>query len=501
MQSQPKIFHKNLIDPLTLKTISFATEGGIYNTKNTDHINADKTYDWKGAYVLPGFVDAHCHILPTGLDLKKLNLAQCQSRNQVLDEIKKEMERIKTNAWLLAVHYDQNKFQDSKHITLKELDEITKDVPTILRHTSGHACLVNTAVLNAAQINSQTSDPKGGTIDRNSNGKPNGLLLENAMELAYAAAPPPTKQEMLEAIRLAAKEMSKVGITCAADMMTGHFDLEEELWAYQSATEKECPIKTRLYVEWEKLLGENRYRDIDYKQTELTRICGVKLFADGAIGAGTAAVTHPYPDNTYGKLIYSQEELNEKIKIAEKAGYPVAIHSIGDLSTDYVIKAIKSSQNPAKHRIEHVMLLRQEQIKRMAELRITVTLQPEFLIRFAHAYTKQLGSERTAKLKPARTLLNAGVKIAFSSDRPIVTGNPWAGIKAACDRKAPYDPSENITIQEAIDCYTKLASQILGDPESEIADGKPADFQIYETSPIKSDIHPVACFVNGVQVL
>jgi predicted amidohydrolase YtcJ len=500
MKNHFKSLHKNLIDPLTRQPIAFIIEKGVYNMQNTDPTNADKIYDWKGAYVLPGFVDAHCHILPTGLDLKKLNLSICNTREQVLKAIQKEIHNLNQNSWLLAVHYDQNKFEDSKHITLEELDAITKNIPTILRHTSGHACLVNTIVLNAAQINSQTDDPQGGTIGRNNQGEPNGLLLENAMELAYKITPPPSKQEMLEAILLAAKEMAKYGITCAADMMTGHFNLENELWAYQKAAEQRNTIKTRLYVEWEKILGD-KHHQITYQQNEHTRICGVKLFADGAIGAGTAAMTDPYPDNTYGKLIYSQEQLNQKIKIADDAGYPVAIHSIGDRSTDCVIQAIQTSKTPSKHRIEHVMFLRKEQIKKIATLQIAVTLQPEFMTKFQHAYTKQLGIERTAQLKPARTLLNAGVKVAFSSDRPIVTGNPWEGIHAACDRKAPYDSNENITLQQAIHCYTTTAAQILGDSPANITHGKPADFQIYEKSPLQSENLPVACFVQGIQTL
>jgi predicted amidohydrolase YtcJ len=213
------------------------------------------------------------------------------------------------------------------------------------------------------------------------------------------------------------------------------------------------------------------------------RICGIKIFADGAIGAGTAAIYGTYASQdpplglalgregvqareapeTSGQLIYAPERLKQMVRTAADAGYQVAVHSIGDYSTDLVLNAFEETENPARHRIEHAMLLSDAQIERLASLGPHVAMQPEFLVRFAHAYKRQLGPERASQLKRFRSIKDAGLRLSLNSDRPIVSGDPWAGVEVASNRPGGFDPAENLTREEAILGYTVFGAMALED--------------------------------------
>lgn len=460
--------------------------------------------DLKGQYVLPGFVDAHCHILPTGLDLMRLNLGACQTREEVLDQVREALDQPTSGPWLLAVHYDQTKFADGRHVTRDELDALSTERPILLRHVSGHASVANTAALIAANVAEREPDPPGGAFGRDASGRLTGVLLEKAHERVTAAAPEPTIDEMVEAILRAGSQMRSMGIVAAADMLTGRFGLEKELTAYHRASERGCEIGLVLYASWSKVFGprataREAFADwVDALATPSCRIAGIKIFADGAIGSGTAAIYGRYESAggsvngeaiTSGQLIYDPDRLNEMVRTADEAGYPVAIHAIGNYASDLVMDAFADTPDPTIHRIEHAMMLSDGQIDRMARLGISCSMQPEFLIRFGHSYRRQLGPSRSSQLKRFRSLLNAGIPLSFSSDMPIVAGNPWDGIRAAETRPEGFDPAENLSRQEAVDAYTREAAKICGLPCGTLKPRAWATYQIYREDPMATP-HP-----------
>ena len=157
----------------------------------------------------------------------------------------------------------------------------------------------------------------------------------------------------------------------------------------------------------------------------------------------------------------------------------MAVHSIGDRSTDHVLNAFEASGAPAMHRIEHAMLLSDQQIQRLERLGCHTTMQPEFLSAFRHAYFRQLGPEVASHLKRARSVIDDGITLSFNSDRPIVTGNPWLSISNAVNRPDGYDPAENVTWEEAITAYSKHGAHANGQPGEmgEFRLGALADFQ------------------------
>ncbi|HEY0868594.1 MAG TPA: amidohydrolase [Fimbriimonas sp.] len=500
--------YRNFTDALTgERTSVLETEGMIVERGDLPEVPNAEVVDLAGKWVLPSFVDAHCHILPMGLDLQKLHLGNCSNHRDVLDALSAR-HREQPDGWLLAVHYDQTKYEGI-HLVRDQLDAISADRPILLRHVSGHASVANSAALRAAKVDESTTNPEGGTFERDQEGRLNGVLLEHAHERVSAAVPNPTLDEMVDAILRAGERMRSWNIAGACDMMTGRFDLELELQAYEIAAQKGCPVETRLYVQWKTVFGP-RGIGADELRARSSRVGGIKIFADGAIGSATAAIYGRYTGATAqgpylsrrsrpapapegvevsGQLIYAPERLQEMVRKAHDAGFQVATHSIGDYSTDLVMDAYEATGEPQRHRIEHSMLLSDAQIERLARLGSAVTFQPEFLLRFGHSYLRQLGPERTARLKRTRSLLDAGIPLAFSSDQPIVNGNPVDGIATAVHRPEAFDPAENCTMREALALYTREAARLgsLGGVLGTLVPGKLARLQVFDADPTRKD--------------
>lgn len=463
-------------------------------TEQSTIVPDSELLDLDGKTLYPSFIDNHCHILPTGLDLQKLHLGSCTTNEEVLDAVRDRLYSIPPGQWLHAVHYDQTKF-GGVYLTRKELDSISQTTPILLRHVNGHASVANSAALAAAGIADDETDPNGGSFGRGEDGKVNGVLYESAHEQVSHRAPNPTLDEMVDAILLASDRMADLGICCASDMMTGRFDLVQELEAYRIASERGAKIISRLYLQW----GEVFKKDGDWRSPEIaaligafgnpsTRIGGIKIFADGAIGSATAAIYGRYsgapasgflvrrharratdhaPEgrDVSGQLIYAPDRLNQMVRVAHDAGFQLAIHTIGDYSTDLVMDAYESLGDCRRHRIEHAMILSDDQIQRMAALGCHCTMQPEFLIRFGHSYERQLGRERMSRMERFRSVLDAGIPLSFSSDRPIVAGDPRDGVAVATRRPEGFDPSENVSRDEAIIAYTTWAASANLDSE------------------------------------
>lgn len=456
----------------------------------------DEVEDLGGAWLLPAFNDAHCHILPTGLDLRKLHLRGLHTHGEVLDAVRDRLAAVGEGDWLLAVHYDQTRFPGVEHLHRDQLDAISSTVPILLRHSNGHASVANSAALAAAGVGEGTPDPPGGTYVRDAAGRLTGVLLERAHEHVSHAKAMPTLEEMVEAILEAARSMRRYGITSAADMMTGQWDLDRELEAFRLASERGCEIRLRLYLQWSTVFGPRALAPerLEAHRASMNparcRIAGVKIFADGAIGSATAGIygrflTSSPEGGQDGQMIYKPERLRAMVREAHESGASVSVHSIGDRSTDEVMEAFAALDDPSRHRIEHAMLLSDAQIERLANLGCHVAMQPEFLHELGHAYQRQLGPERASRIKRMRSVLDAGVRLSLNSDRPIVSGNPWAGVRTAAHRPDGFDPGENLDAVEALNAATAGGADACDDGEElgQLEPGQWADYQVLASDP------------------
>lgn len=442
-----------------------------------------------GVHVAPAFVDNHCHILPTGLGLNRLDLTECCSHEEVLDAVA-QRHREQPEGWLHAVQYDQNKYPGVRHITKEQLDGVVGARPALLRHFNGHAGVASSAALLEAGVDDSTPDPHGGTYRRDADGRVDGVLLERALEIVSGAAPTPSMEQMVDAIVAAGESMAKLGIGTATDMMTGQYGLETELRAYHLASQRGCPIRLRLFMQWNDVLGRRAIdpgllRELmDDMDGDRCRAEGVKIFSDGAIGSATAAIHGTFLTGGNGHLIYSPDRLGEMVRVADDAGWRVAIHAIGDRATDHVMDAYEATADPSRHRIEHAMILSDAQIERLAKLGSHVAMQPEFLYRRGSAYRAQLPAETARKLNRAKSLLEAGVPLSFSSDRPVVPGEPLIGIESSVKKPDGFDPGEQVTWQEAYAAYTTAGADGNGDRgQAALEAGKWADFAVFDKDP------------------
>jgi len=473
---------------------------------------AQETQDLAGRYLLPAFVDAHCHILPTGLNMRKLDLSACAAQSEVLEAVAQRA-KAQPDGWLLAVWYDQTKFQNGEHITAQQLDAIEKDRPILLQHTNGHAGIANTKALQLAGVVPAEQDPPDGAFGRDASGNLSGLVLESAFDRLRTAPPTPSVEEMTQAILLAGESMSSFGIVLAADMSTGAIEMDRELEAYARAANLGCKIKTRLYLQHSGYFRATPERKqalreaIQRLQTDRCRIAGVKIFSDGAIGAGTAAIYGTYTGDdsnsrTSGRLIYPPERLQSMIRRADEEGFQVAVHAIGDYAADQVMDAFQPLAGAQHHRIEHAMLLSDEQVGRLAKLRCHVVMQPEFLMRLGHTYRRQLGPERASRLKRIASLTRAGAKVAISSDRPVVPGDPWDGIRTASQRPEGFDQEENVSLKTAIEMATVHAAAATEEATgyATLMPGSDADFQVLPADPMRASSAPVEIFVAGDRI-
>jgi hypothetical protein len=429
-------------------------------------ISEQGRHEYPGAYAIPGFVDAHCHLHALGEVLNGLMLYSLSSKQLVLDECKKHTE-LRGN-WLYGMGWNQELWDDSSYPTAYDLDVVFPDIPVYLRRADGHAAWVNTKAMQIAGIDAHTPDPDGGSILRDDNENPNGIFIDNAMDLISGFIPRLSVEQIKNNILTAAKSCSAFGITEVHDM-----DVHPEfLPIYLELAESGAlPIRIQSYLkaqndEW------SEYGCLP-AVGEFMRIAGLKFFADGALGSRGAAMIEPYADaNHHGLILMDDEVLYQKAKLGIEEGFSIATHAIGDKANQLVMNAYQRLRSEGIAdadtilRIEHTQIIQDEDIARMHEYDIKSIPQSIHCISDASMAKVRLGN-RDSLAYPWKSLINHGLKPAGSSDFPIESANPLLGIDAYCRRipigeQAPWMPEEIISQQEALLSYTLWAHEATG---------------------------------------
>lgn len=478
------VVYRNALDPLRneVRDVWVAGERIVEGP-----VAGARSVDLRGVPLKPKFVDPHAHVLPMGLDLVRPTVAGCSSRDEILDKLRDALRQTEPRGWLVVAGYDPNRLSEEVALTRDDLDRLSTEVPIVLRHVSGHGSLVNSAVLRIASVGDETPDPPGGRIGRDADGRPNGWLLERAQEALRKVAPKEDVETMATAVLRACERLVEMGIGTVADMMTGYYDLRRELRAYALASQRGCPVRLRLYLQWSAVFGPKARHgweeDLAGADPSRCRVAGIKVFADGALGARTAAIRGAYlgdppPSKGWsGVLTYRPARLREMVRRAHDAGWSVAIHAIGDHALDLAMDALRETGEPSRHRIEHAMIADEEQIAELARLGCWVCVQPEFLADFSEAYAKCLGPERMARLNPLGSMHRAGVRLCLGSDRPICKGDPEEYVRLATHRPPGFDPEERLEPRVAYAAATMEAAAALGDTDlGSLEPGCRADF-------------------------
>jgi len=437
----------------------------------------------KGKTVLPGLIDCHVHLVKYGLQKTEIDLRNVKSIRELKGRLTRKVSSSAKGSWIVGHGWDQDRFEEKRYPTRLDLDEVAEENPVVLTRVCGHICVVNTAALRIAGISRETGPIHGGQIDMDpETGEPTGILRESAQDLLWKAVPPPTLKELEAAVLAACRDAVKVGLTSIHCLV----DSSSEISALRTLRKrKKLPLRLSILPPRELLesltaLGITTGFGDDY-----LRIGPVKIFADGSLGARTAALAQDYSDDPGNKgiMIFNQDELNDIVEKAHKSDLQVAIHAIGDRAIEFALSAVEnaSSRFPRKdhrHRIEHASVLNRPLIKRMKDLNVIASIQPTFTISDFWV-PQRVGPERARLVYPFKTLTKSGVVIAGSSDCPTEILNPILGIHAAVTRGGSV-PEESLNVNEAVEAFTFNAAYASFEEESKgsIEVGKLADFVV-----------------------
>jgi len=479
------------------------------------HGKVDKQ-DIKGKTILPGLTDAHIHMQYYSLGLSKVD-CETQTKEECLRRVAERARTSKPGDWVLGHGWQQNDW-DGDFPTATELDVIAPNNPVYLTAKSLHAAWANTSAMKLADITDNTPNPKDGAIQRDANGKASGILLETAMALVNAALPEPTPAEIEATMLQAQSILWKMGITGVHD-----FDRRDSFLALQSLRAQgklKLRVCKNLPVE-----SVQQANDLGLRTgfgDEWLWLGSVKAFMDGALGPRTAAMFQPYEGESENRGILNMdgEELFEYARKAADVGLSMTVHAIGDKANHEVLNAFEQlrkyeTQNHLphlRHRIEHVQVLHPDDAPRLAKLNVIASMQP------IHAASDMFSADRywgeRAKFSYAwRTQLDHGAILAFGSDAPVESPNPFLGLHAAITRQRAdgspsaegWRPEQKLNLAEALSAYTFGAAYAANAENrlGRLAQNYHADLIVLDEDPFEIDpvnlltMSPSAVMING----
>jgi predicted amidohydrolase YtcJ len=460
--------------------------------------------DLDGRTVVPGFVDAHIHPIFYGLSLEGVPCLppRVSSIGDLRREVAERAAAARDGAWVWGQGYDDTRLKEKRHPRREDLDGVSGGRPVVLTRVCGHMCVANSRALELASVNKSTPDPPGGRIERDADGEPTGLLLENAEELVLRHVVH-GRGAVGRAIRRVSDDLLQRGITSCCDAWLGYTDGQEERDVWIDAIASGAFRPGISFLAHHSVWQENPDR---YVGGPLD-VIGVKLVADGSVSGCSAGVSEPFHDDDDDKrlFVYEADDLREICKEITHRGLIVAIHAMGDEAISMALDAIEASGSPNKgHRIEHCSLPTRADVDRMARLRVTPVMQPIFLFAEGEAYRSKLGEGRSRWANPARSMIDAGVSVALGSDAPATTwGEPTdvlLAIETSVLRRTwagnSLGEEQATTVEEAILGYTLNAAGAagLGVTRGSIEPGKRADLTVLSEDPLhtpQEDLHRI----------
>lgn len=441
--------------------------------------------DLKGKLVLPGFHDVHVH--PTIGVWRQCAIDSGKTPEGYQKLLSECLKKQPGTGWLVAWGWEPGLFTPKGMPQKELLDAIAPDRPLVVRSMGGHDLWVNSKALALAGITRKTPDPRGGVIDRDPKTRePAGGLHEAAMAPVDAILPPPTPELLQTTLRDTNKYFNSVGIIGWQDASVST-DANDEYHTMDTyiALQKRGELKGHITLalcppKWDDVPVKRRVDEIDAISQRLKALNlearTVKIFLDGALGGRTAALIEPYSDKpaTRGDLHLSPELFAEAVTELDARGYQVHVHAIGDRAVQVALDGFaaaraRNGKNDHRHLIAHAELIAPEDVQRFVQL--GVVLQPE--ARWAHfgpfgrMTEERVGAERASRAFPIGGPLRAGVKVAFSSDWPVVVADPLESMEVAVTRQDALEPEgkawapeEQITLEQAIAAYTIDAAYV-----------------------------------------
>ena len=461
-----------------------------------------------GATVIPGLIDAHCHVTDVGYLAAAADCSQPSAPDiaTIQARLADAAGRTPDGAWVTGGGYAEYKLRENRHPTRADLDQAVPGRPAVLYHTSLHACVLNTAALREAGLADGQPDPPGGAFGRDSEGRLDGVayeapmfaLFERNLRRDLARMGGSSGSGLIEA---AGRKLTSFGLSSACDA-----DLRRDTFAAFAEADAAGLLRQRIYglvvhdqVDW--LLGEG----LQGRHSARLATEAVKIWADGGMSSRTAAISGRYPVPPYGSgiLSFERDELTAMVREFDARGFQVCVHAQGDRAIETVLDAYaavlpaggetpSSRGNPRRHRIEHGGAMYQDLTERAAALRVVIASQPGFLSGLGDGFAAAF-PDRYDQLYAFASWQRAGITVAGSSDSPVITADPRIGIRDAILRRTDdgrvLGPGERLSAREALALYTTQAA-VACHRENEIGSlepGKLADFTVLDGNPLATE--------------
>jgi len=452
--------------------------------------------DAQGHLVLPGFVDCHIHFMDGSMGLTRVDLNDAKTVTEIQKRVKDYAESHAQEPWITGMGWTYPTFGPSALPDKKILDDVVPTRPVYLVAFDGHSSWANSKALQMAGITRETPDPPNGKIVRDEKGEATGALKESAGDLVARVMPKPTREERLAALRLGIHEANKFGLSRvhSAGQDFEWLDLYDEL-------RRNGQLTLRFYIAY--FLDPPELTPDAIEKIEQARrtyhddwISGgvVKTMLDGVVEAHTAAMLAPYSDDPSqtGKLFWDPAKYTQAVAELDRRGLQIFTHAIGDKAVRLALDAYQNATetnhtNDARPRIEHIETISAQDVPRFGKQGVIASFQP------LHAYpdddtlniwARNVGPERAQRAWVWHSIETTGGRLAFGSDWPVVTLNPWPGVQNALTRQTTdgnppggFVPSERISLEDTITAYT-LGAAFAGrreKTEGSLEPGKLAD--------------------------
>lgn len=440
--------------------------------------SVDRIVDLKGAVLGPGLTDAHAHYLHVANSRLEIMVDQAdvKSIDNVLERLRRGIKGRSSGEWAVAAGFDENRLQELRYPSRNEIDAVFPDRAVLIRRFCGHVTIANSAALAALGIDDSVSDPAGGVFGRDPSGRLDGSAREAASGMITRAMPRAEFGTRVSVLGDVLRDVAAMGIVAGVEAATGggggdsdRFDDEVAVWNALRQNNEKLPIRLGFMYRLDAKDAARRklepWRDPNFQAATL------KFFADGIMGARTAAVSHEYADGTgYGLFMQDEAQLRQALIDAHCAGWQIAVHAVGDRAIALVVDAYSEGQRiaprpDARHRIEHASCSSAQDYMNMRKLGVSIVTQPSFLSRMNRSKRTAFG-DRVHGYYQARTIIEAGVRYVPSSDAPTGSLSPWDGVADAMDRGAttgePIGPNEALPSRTVLAGYAEGGAFVMG---------------------------------------
>ena len=478
------------------------------------NLSSKELINLKGKMMIPGMADAHLHLYAYCQNLTFVDLSKVHNINEMINLMKEKIKNVKKGDWVKGVNFDQSKWKENRFPTLEEMDSISKDNPIIIKRCCLHAVVANSKALEMASIGKNYQAGSGGIVELDKDGMPNGILREQSTKVFDDILPDPLKdiEVQKKIMQDVLNDMSSKGITTIHTYAAKIWQYNEDINIYKNfEKEGKLPLRVTVCIDelFEPEILTKEKLNNPYRKVQLG---AYKIFSDGSMGSRSAALKKPYSDDPQnsGFMLFTQEELNNKILTGYEHGLQPAIHAIGDRALDMTLAAIEHTLKTTKEkgmtdeeqknrlpfRIIHVQMIDDDLLERMKKLPLVLDIQPIFLCTDLHWIEDRIGKERLKGSFALKTMEKAGLIQTGGSDCPVETYEPLKGIYAAVTRQdmegyptEGFLPEERLSVYEALCMYTKNVPYATGQESvlGTLEIGKFADLTVLEKNLFKID--------------